>query len=253
MLDHLKTHWRVYLFGALIVIFALWIRWWASWNFALEHQICDGADDPSDCSSYNIVFFSAWRFGKALDHWSTLITAAATIAIASFTFTLWRVTEGTLKTAIESVELAKKEFISTHRPKIRLRRIQPILPIKTNERVEALIEAANIGDTAATIFEIGVDIYIANQPFNARPVSVPAVLIEPGKQANLNVRGQRLSQSQIANMGAGPGLRMLGIINYRDDNGIIRTTSFARYYSSRFNRFIQVPDDDADKDRDYEN
>lgn len=57
--------------------------------------------------------------------------------------------------------------------------------------VEALIEATNIGDTKATIFEIGVDIYIANQPFDARPVPVSLIVVEPCKQANINIQGQK--------------------------------------------------------------
>jgi hypothetical protein len=195
-----------------------------------------------------------WRAIDFLQTYSGAVTAFATVWIAMFTIVLACVSGRQARLTRKGIELANKEFISTHRPRIRLHRITPIVPLKPNEPAEALIEAANIGDTKATVFEIGVDIYSANQPVNARPVLVPIVLIEPGKQANITVRGQhRLSQSQLANMGAGPGLRMLGIINYKDDNGVIRATSFARYYSSRLNRFVEVPPDDADKDRDYEN
>ena len=181
-------------------------------------------------------------------------TAVATVFIALFTFTLWWSTKGMLEATKTAVDLARAEFISTHRPKIRLRRIKPILPLKASECVEALIEAANIGDTKATIFEIGVDIYIANQPFNARPAPIPILMVEPGKQANINVRGgQRLTQSQIANLGTGQRLRILGIINYRDDNGTIRTTSFARQYEPNLSRFLDVPSGDPDEDLNYEN
>src|SRR5207302_628079 len=96
--------------------------------------------------------------------------------IAAFTFTLWIATNKQARLTHDVIELGNKEFIATHRPKIRLRRIRPIIPLKPNEPAEALIEAANIGDTKATIFEIGVDIYFADQPFNARPVPVPITL-----------------------------------------------------------------------------
>lgn len=169
------------------------------------------------------------------------LTAISTFIITLFTVVLAVVGYVQARLIRMSIDLARAEFISTHRPTIRLRRIKPILPIRPNERIEALIEAANIGATIATIFEIGVDIYVANQPFNARPVSVPIVMVEPGKQANINVRGQQLSQSQIANMGSGPGLRMLGIINYRDDNGAIRTTSFARTITCASTDLLKSP------------
>jgi hypothetical protein len=86
-------HWRVLLFWALVLAIAVWIRWWASWNFALEHQIHTCKQTPDDCGSYNIIFFSAWQLASALNHWSTLIAAAATVAIACFTLTLKRSTD----------------------------------------------------------------------------------------------------------------------------------------------------------------
>src|ERR1700719_4104803 len=60
----------------------------------------------------------------------------------------------------QTVDLARAEFISTHRPKIRLRRITPIGKLLPNTRTNLTIEAANIGDSKATITEIGFDIYI---------------------------------------------------------------------------------------------
>jgi hypothetical protein len=193
-------------------------------------------------------------FSEHLSHDN--ITAAATVCIAIFTYTLWRSTHAMWLVTNQSLRVANMEFASTHRPRITLRRIKPILPFKPNSPAEALIEAVNVGDTNATIFEIGVVIYIANQPFNPRPAPVPIVVIKPGIQSNLNVKGQRqISQSQIANLGAstGPWMRMIGVINYKDDNGAIRTTSFARYYSTTLNRFVEVPADDSDEDLEYEN
>src|SRR3984893_11467849 len=67
----------------------------------------------------------------------------------------------------KTVDLARAEFISTHRPKIRIRRISPIGKLLPNTRTNLTIEAANIGDSKATITEIGFDIYIEGQQFNA--------------------------------------------------------------------------------------
>ena len=47
--------------------------------------------------------------------------------------------------------------------------------------------------------------------------------------------------------------RLLGIINYTDDNGIMRSTSFMRVYNRAMGRFVKVTEYDPDSDRDFEN
>jgi hypothetical protein len=80
--------WHIVSVGFLI-LYIVWFHWWASSGYLLEGPICETYDPPKNCDSHNVFFYSAWLFGKALDHWSTLITAFATAIIGVFTFTLW--------------------------------------------------------------------------------------------------------------------------------------------------------------------
>jgi hypothetical protein len=115
--------WRNLLLFGLAAFFVLWMRWWASSGFPLEGQINETAEAAKDHESYNIFFYSAWQIGRAVDHWSALVTAIATAFIAGFTYTLWKATTGTLKATQDSIQLARDEFLSTHRPEMRLKHI----------------------------------------------------------------------------------------------------------------------------------
>src|SRR5262245_22010984 len=48
-------------------------------------------------SAWNIVWNIVWNIGKALDHWSALITAIATALIAYFTKTIWDINRSQLQ------------------------------------------------------------------------------------------------------------------------------------------------------------
>jgi len=81
-------NWRIVLFWALVIVVALWIQWWGSWDFPLQHQICGKGEAAHDCDSYNVFFFSARRLAETIDPWSVLITAIATAVVAYFTWTI---------------------------------------------------------------------------------------------------------------------------------------------------------------------
>ena len=85
--------WRIVTLCALAVAAAIWIYWWAASEFILSHEICSDPKIHDDCESYNVLRYSAWAFAKAVDHYSALITAAATIAIGYFTYTLKKSTD----------------------------------------------------------------------------------------------------------------------------------------------------------------
>src|SRR5262245_32237680 len=52
------------------------------------------------------------------------VTMLATIAIAGFTATLWWTTRNMMAATRDAVEIASKEFIATHRPRIIVRFMQ---------------------------------------------------------------------------------------------------------------------------------
>jgi hypothetical protein len=83
------------------------------------------------------------------------LTAWATLAVAAFTGTLWWSTnrlwisaEHQLAELRESSELARKEFISTHRPKIIVRDIE-LAELETGRMLACVLHCVNVGDTEA--------------------------------------------------------------------------------------------------------
>jgi hypothetical protein len=80
---------RILLILALVVVFGIWIQWWASEGFPLEYPICGkGENAVANCPSYNILLFSVWRLAELLDPWCVLITAIATGAVAYITWVI---------------------------------------------------------------------------------------------------------------------------------------------------------------------
>jgi hypothetical protein len=168
----------------------------------------------------------------------TAILAVATVGLGIGTFF--------------QIRLARTEFISTHRPRLRVRRITVIQPIVPNQRCGANIEIANIGDTKATIVEFGIDIYGESYPFSAVPTA-QQIVVKAGAQVNFAVVGQILTQDRIHAIAEGmEKLRVLGIANYRDDNGVMRSTSFARVYDPGVRWFVKIPPGDQEADREFE-
>lgn len=88
----MMTRTQIFLFAVFVLIVAIWINWWASLGFPLAREIGDCAKPEEHCESYNIFFYSAWRLGKVLDHWASLVAAIATVIIAWYTFELKSVT-----------------------------------------------------------------------------------------------------------------------------------------------------------------
>jgi hypothetical protein len=130
--------WRILFFWALVLIVALWIQWWGSSGFPLKGEICETMNPKYDCESYNVIVYSAWRFAKAVDHWSALIGAIATIAIAAFTWTLWQSSEkmwGATKESADAAKLNAEALIDADRAHLHA-------VIKVNNLASALRPAA---------------------------------------------------------------------------------------------------------------
>lgn len=87
----MPRHWHKLLFWGGCAFLAVWILWWASSGYPLDGPICPSENTRDDCPRYDVLSYSAWQIAKFADHWSVLITAAATVAIAWLTITLARV------------------------------------------------------------------------------------------------------------------------------------------------------------------
>lgn len=171
---------------------------------------------------------------------------------------------------VAQIELAREEFIATHRPKLRIRRIGGVDYSRKDKAPTAKIYVANVGDTDAFLFEIGVDIYVrppVNAPYRpiitgfTDPLPHGPTRIPPGKQAIIDVSGRLpLTINDIAKIpyGAQDGITLcaLGVLNYRDGSKdgapVERSTGFFRIFRPDKGRFYAAPEDDPEADREYE-
>jgi hypothetical protein len=67
----------------------------AAWGSGLQGEICEQSKTAGQeyCSTYGAAFFLVIKLGNLLDNHAGAIAAFATIAIAAFTWTLWRSTD----------------------------------------------------------------------------------------------------------------------------------------------------------------
>ena len=138
---------KLLIFWVLVLTIALWIRWWGSSGFPLEGHICEATEAPKDCNSYNVFLYSAWRLAKAADHWSVLLTALGTTAIAAFTWTLYKSSEKMwieTKKAAEAADLSAKAVTIVEFPIIRTGWVGPDL-LAVGELISAGMSGESYG------------------------------------------------------------------------------------------------------------
>jgi hypothetical protein len=241
--------------ACLLVLYVVWIHWWASSGYIVEGSICDTYDPPKNCENHNILFYSAWTVGKALDRWSTLITALATVVIGLFTFTLWTSNRQLLKTTNQSINLARDEFLSTHRPKLRVRQFVLDLPTPENPLV-VHFATVNVGATPANWRNIAAEVAL----WNGRSWEAPGVHqivesinhppIKSGQRLQVAIRSRfNISAEQIRAIEKGSlVVCAVGELTYADSSGVMRRTGFRRNYDIGADMFTASPN----KDQEYE-
>jgi hypothetical protein len=258
------NNWRAILVILALATYSIWIWWWASSGFPLEGQICEQQHTANNCEGYNILVYSALKVAATADHWSAFITAIATGFVARFTWTLWRSSEKSWRTATESIDLARKEFISTHRPKIILRAAYTG-DLKEGHIIPIRLHIANTGETKAKI--ISSTLRITELPGDQRPAGgAPFELENVMDQTELEAGGSMLMPAG-RNVPKWNGERFLkkwrpttngpqpyrtfqiwltGQMIYIDDLGISRRTSFYRVLDPERQRFYTVDEPDLD-------
>jgi hypothetical protein len=166
------------------------------------------------------------------------ITALASLVIAAFTGTLWIATSRQGQLTLNSLELARKEFISTHRPRVIVRFIQgPMNDANGNEFVSVTI--VNVGGSPATIDAVGADRARRNSRgewappgLNATPKNIHPVSLISGQRHTFNVTAKTPSADPetAADTLNGHELCVVGAVNYMDGNRVSRETGFFRIY-----------------------
>jgi hypothetical protein len=195
---------------------------------------------PSDLviSLIRRINFSAHCVGEFIDNNNEAITAISTLFIALFTLTLWVSTTGTLK-------LAREEFNSAHRPKLRVRRIEPFLSPWI-----VRYEVTNVGDTPAMITRHDIVLFVKPSDDEAKKTIIPVCMecrrMAPGQYLICETKLAIADDDEYAliwNQATDNGtLNISGVIVYADALGILRRTKFLRTYDGKTGRFRKSDD-----------
>ncbi len=201
---------------------------------------------------------------------SGVITTFATIAIAAFTGTLWRATTKQASLTRESINLAREEFVSTHRPKLRVRHIVLTHPVPPSLKPLELIEAGqpivghldiwNVGETPAHIVESHCKVFWTKDaglpmtsPYESERANnfAGSQVLEPGQSASCDFRSAVTMDDdaeRYRRLTQGFHIYVMGWIRYADGRKITRQTTFCRLYNvangERHPRFHVVDDPD---------
>jgi len=232
--------------GPLALLFSELIGWW---------QGVFGKADKYVALFTATAYKIAVAVGTFLDTHNGAFTALATLAVAAFTFTLWRSTKGMLATTNNSINLARDEFISTHRPKLIVRQFQ-IDPVTPGNPITIHFAMVNIGSTEARPRLLGCQIALWNVQGNY--FEAPGI---NATQDEINVPpiagGQRVSWRMVSTFPVTPQqigliqsgsllIQILGEITYKDGLNRQRRTGFRRSYDRLTDKFIPSPNSEEE-------
>jgi hypothetical protein len=243
MLKHIVTF-----FVLLLVLLAIFVT--AERKFSPSFQSCIGQQvegqqlgaDSNDLGT--VAAHYAACTGQFVDTHGVGIAALASLVVAALTGTLWIASSRQGQLMFDSLELARKEFVSTHRPRIVIRFIQgPLRDPKDNEVISVTI--ANVGGSPATVDAIGGDLARRNKEgkwvspgLNATPKSIHPVTLISGQRYTFTVTAKQPYTEISAEAVDEHELCAVGAVNYRDGNRVFRETGFFRIYDESSGSFI---------------
>jgi hypothetical protein len=105
----------------------------------------------SECPTPHVFFIVT--MSRILEMGHEWLTALATVVIALFTATLWWSTRGMLRATNASIEVARQELFSSHRPQMRLKHawFTDQTAWRLNGPLEVILDFVNIGNASARI------------------------------------------------------------------------------------------------------
>jgi hypothetical protein len=138
--------------------------------------------------------------------------AIFTLLLGVFTFGLWLSTHKLAATALAQINLARDEFNSTNRPKIRIKHVALSSKISDGALVTANITLINEGRTDAIIKEFGIEFFVQQKGVQLPPVSKykPAqrklnLVLPSGVSASLDDQSDGTSIDGFQNLGIAGG------------------------------------------------
>lgn len=185
-----------------------------------------------------------------IEKYNGAITAIATVFVASFTAVLYRATNRQATLTRQSIDLARQEYVSTHRPRLSVRHIVPTL--KEGEPISVRCTVTNVGETKARLQSQKISVTVVlNRPFNVNEERLPPEIKRSdiwlrmsdlaGGQSEifLTERGTSFPYSSSWKLNLMPGDNMYidGEFLYAGDNNVARRIGFSRGYNHLSGRF----------------
>jgi hypothetical protein len=201
----------------------------------------------SKCDLVSCIALSVVGF---LDAHGGFITAAATVAIAWFTWKLWSSTSRQAELTRESIDLARDEFRATHRPRVKILNCESNL--ESENTVEITIYCVNAGDTPAVLLNLTWRLDISDKPVRKGDVTkerLSARKLAPGEIYQHTIKttfdGDTANLAlYMALKGRNYFLFFIGRIGYDDPSGNGRATGCHRVYDPTTESWTLVKNSD---------
>ena len=140
------------------------------------------------------------------------------------------------RAAKESSDLARQEFISTHRPELRVRHVWPSGELWDGGKISVTAQVVNVGVTPAKLidFSVRTTIELPDRPLRSPPSyggSVPIDrIMDSGDHADLpSIESHSINDAENTAIRYGKQrLYCFGYVRYSDGEGRVRTTAFCR-------------------------
>jgi len=193
---------------------------------------------------------------RTLEVLAIVMTGVATVVVAIFTARLHYSTKGLWREAIKaggnaekaanaataSVELARKEFAVTHRPRIHIRHVHFAKWMKVGEPVAIKLVYVNHGDQEAKIVEYNVvthisqdHMHVPQEPFATHPATSANISVGVGVEGSHVIESlEPISAVDFASLKNGPTKRLycFAYVHYMDASAPpnLRKTSCCRVF-----------------------
>jgi hypothetical protein len=134
----------------------------------------------------------------------------------------------------KSIDLARSEFLSTHRPKIRVKHVWLLNEVAYDKPIGIRVVCVNCGTTDAVMVDYGIAVMVVKKGGSLPPdptfPSFKIILrLESGISLPFPDFTHRITEDEeIGLQGGGADLYCFGYVHYRDDVKRLRTTAFCR-------------------------
>jgi len=211
------------LFAIVLAVVVCWLVPSPSYSPKDVHAICSTHECREDVAAYRLALYT-----KSLA-WFTAILALVSAAQGLLLIRAEQLTR-------RSIELARQEFIASHRPRLRMR-LLTLRHLTVGQPIVFDFAISNVGDSPAMKVSYGLRFKMPR--YRDKPIrwnsdeNVSFAEISAGGQAFVTHKTDFICPAD-GFIGFTEGhLVVSGLITYQDANGIMRMTSFRRVHSNQ--------------------